>query len=89
MREISVNHLSLFIALLAHTVLDMRRELLASKGATEDDLTDDQLERQYHLQETIEHYENVIADLRGEYTAGLVDGINLPSYEELTKDLDL
>lgn len=89
MREISERHLSLFIALLVHKVKDMRREVVAFEGATEDDLTDEQLEQQCHLQETIEHYENVIVDLRDEYAAGLVDGINLPSYDELTKDLDL
>ncbi|HSX90963.1 MAG TPA: hypothetical protein VLG17_23550 [Pseudomonas sp.] len=89
MREISERQLSLFIALLAHNILAMRRELAAFDGATEDDLSDEQLNTMYHLQETIEQYENTVVDLRGEYQAGLVNGVNLPSYEELTKQLSL
>lgn len=89
MRTISERELSLFIALLAKQIVEIRRELAAFDETTEGDLSDEDLDRQYHLHETLEQYENLVIDLRDEYEAGLVDGINLPSYDDLTKHLEL
>jgi hypothetical protein len=88
MRNISERDLSVFISLLASKIAEMTRELRELEAAGQGNLNAEQLNDQYELQECIEQYDNILGGVREEYEAGLIDGINLPSYEELTKAIN-
>ena len=85
MRTIGERELALFISLLAGKTRDLKQELAALESLDEEQLSDDEMENQYQLQEIIEQYENILGELRDEYEAGLTEGVNLPSYDELTR----
>jgi len=88
MPNISEKDLAVFISLLSGKVAAMKRELRELEAIPEDNLSDEQVDDQYELQETIEQYNMILDDVRGEYEAALVDGINLPSFETLTRVID-
>jgi hypothetical protein len=83
--NISEKHLAVFISLLANKIASMKRELHELGATPEDNLCDGQIDEQYKLQETIEQYNMILDDVREEYEAALTDGINLPSFEVLTR----
>jgi hypothetical protein len=83
MRSISERHLAVLIPLLAAKIRDLRRELRATDGRV-NDLNEEQLDDRVQLQDMLDQYENILDDLRTEYEGGLAEGINLPTYEELT-----
>lgn len=87
MRSISEGDLSVFISLLCSKIVDMKKELSHLEPIEVNELTDEQMEDQYQLQEMIEQYQVILGGLRDEYEAGLTTGLNLPSYEELTEVL--
>ncbi len=84
MRSISERDLSVVIPLLSNEIRRMTEELhvLEANGG---ELSDEQVDECCELQECIEQYTNILDTLRQEYESGLTDGINLPSYEELTR----
>ncbi|MBD8531279.1 MULTISPECIES: hypothetical protein [unclassified Massilia] len=84
MRNISERELSIFISLLSGKIMSIKRELREMEALEDGDLSAEQIDDQVEMQESIDQYENMLDGLREEYEAGLVDGINLPSYEELT-----
>jgi len=84
MRNISERELSVFISLLSGKIAAMKRDLRELEAVGDSDLSDEQIDDQVETQESIDQYETMLDGLREEYEAGLVDGINLPSYEELT-----
>jgi len=88
MPNISEKDLAVFISLLSGKVAAMKRELRELEAIPEDNLSDEQVDDQYELQETIEQYNMILDDVREEYEAALVDGINLPSFETLTRVVD-
>lgn len=83
MRSISERHLAVVVPLLAAKIRDLRRELRATDGRA-DDLNEEELADRVQLQDMLDQYENILDDLRTEYEDGLAEGINLPTYEELT-----
>jgi hypothetical protein len=88
MPNISEKDLAVFISLLSGKIAAMKRELRELEAIPEDSLSDEQLDDQYELQETVEQYNIILDDVREEYEAALVDGINLPSFEALTRVVD-
>ena len=88
MPNISEKDLAVFISLLSGKVAAMKRELRELEAIPEDNLSDEQVDDQYELQETIEQYNMILDDVREEYEAALVNGINLPSFETLTRVVD-
>ena len=84
MRNISEKDLSVVIPLLANKVREMT-EALHQIEAIEGELSDENIDETYELQECIEQYASILDTLRQEYETGLTEGINLPSFEELTK----
>ena len=83
MRNISERDLSVVIPLLSNKIREMTEALQAIE-AYGGELSDEQVDECYELQECIEQYTNILDTLREEYENGLVEGINLPNYEELT-----
>jgi hypothetical protein len=84
MRSISERDLAVVIPLLFNKIREMTDALHAMK-ANSGELNDDQIKECYELQECIEQYTNILDTLRQEYESGLAEGINLPSYDELTR----
>lgn len=81
---ISEKDLAVFISLLSGKIAAMKWKLREPESILEDNVGDEQINDEYELQETIERYSRILDDVREEYEAGLVDGINLPSFEALT-----
>ncbi|HET7332595.1 hypothetical protein [Dyella sp.] len=79
MRSISERDLAVVIPLLALKIRDLEQELSAIETRT-----DAQVEDRMQIQEMLEQYDGILETLRDEYEQGLADGINLPSYDELT-----
>ncbi len=81
---ISEGNAAVFISLLHSKRKAMQSELvlLESKGA---ELSDDELQDSYELQDCIERYGLILDDLRGDYEAALASGVNLPSFAALTQ----
>lgn len=84
MRAISERDLAVVIPLLAAKIRDLTLELRASQ-ALDGDPTDDEVDDRMQIQETLDQYDSVLDSLRGEYEEGLVEGIRLPTFEELTR----
>ena len=80
MRSISERDLAVAIPLLALKIRDLEQELSAIKTRT-----DAELEDQMQIQEMLEQYDGILETLRAEYEEGLAEGINLPSYDDLTR----
>lgn len=80
MRSISERDLAVVIPLLALKIRDLEQELSAIKTRT-----DAELEDQMQIQEMLEQYDGILETLRAEYEEGLAEGINLPSYDDLTR----
>jgi hypothetical protein len=80
MRSISERDLAVVIPLLALKIRDLEQELSAIKTRT-----DAQVEDQMQIQEMLEQYDGILETLRAEYEEGLAEGINLPSYDDLTR----
>ncbi|MEJ2328218.1 MAG: hypothetical protein P8Y25_16065 [Chromatiaceae bacterium] len=79
---ISERDLSVFIALLSAKIHEMKAQLAAAEA---DEPTDEQTEGRVELQETLEQYGQILGTLREEYQTALRQGINLPSFETLTR----
>jgi predicted DNA-binding protein (UPF0278 family) len=79
---ISERDLSVFIALLSAKIHEMKAQLAAAEA---DEPTDEQTEERVELQETLEQYGQILGTLREEYQTALRQGINLPSFETLTR----
>ncbi|WLI88224.1 hypothetical protein Q4S45_15980 [Massilia sp. R2A-15] len=88
MPNISEKDLAVFISLLSSKIVEMKHELRDLQAIDADDASDEEIENQCEIQECIEQYDNILGGVREEYEAGLVDEINLPSYEALTKASD-
>ncbi|CAI8914758.1 hypothetical protein [Methylocaldum szegediense] len=84
MRSISEKDLAVIIPLLFNKIREMTEELRALEENS-GELSDDQINECYELQECIEQYTTILDTLRQEYENGLAEGINLPSYEELIR----
>jgi small-conductance mechanosensitive channel len=68
--------------LLALKIRDLELELSAIKART-----DAEAEDQMQIQEMLEQYDGILETLRAEYEGGLAEGINLPSYDDLTRQI--
>lgn len=84
MPVISERDLSVFISLLSVKIREMTAELRTASAASTEP-SDQQIDEQVALQETLEQYALIRDTLREEYEQGLKQGINLPSYEALTQ----
>lgn len=84
MRSISERDLAVVIPLLAAKIRDLTLELRASQ-ARDGEPTDEDIEDRVQLQEMLEQYDSILDSLRGEYEEGLAEGIQLPSFEALTR----
>ena len=82
MRSISERDLAVVIPLLALKIRDLELELSAIKART-----DAEAEDQMQIQEMLEQYDGILETLRAEYEGGLAEGINLPSYDDLTRQI--
>jgi hypothetical protein len=84
MRSISERDLAVVIPLLALKIRDLEKELRETErrpGAR----TDAEIEDRTQIQEMLEQYDGILETLRAEYEEGLAEGINLPSYDDLTR----
>lgn len=83
---ISINEgdAAVFISLLHASIKQMRGEL-AHLGAKSDNLNDEELQDSYELQECIEQYSTIMANLREDYEAAIANGVNLPDFATLTQ----
>jgi hypothetical protein len=84
MRSISERDLAVVIPLLALKIRDLEQELQDIEklpGAR----TDEEVEERMQIQEMLEQYDGILETLRVEYEQGLAEGINLPSYDDLTR----
>lgn len=82
MRSISENDLSIIIPLLARKISEIRRELDEGEGR-EDAMSDEAFDRQTDSADQLAAYERTMDRLREEYEAACLDGIVLPSLDEL------
>ena len=83
MRSISERDLSVVIPLLAKKIHEMTGELRAMDERDEE-LTEEQIEERCDLQESLAQYHDILDSLRVEYESALAEGINLPTYDQLT-----
>jgi hypothetical protein len=88
MRSISERDLAVVIPLVAAKIRDMTAEL-AGLDERLDELGDADTETRCDLQEMLESYHGTLDALREEYQGALAEGINLPSYEQLTRPFAL
>ena len=88
MRSISERDLAVVIPLLAAKIREIRLELLAGEGRA-DEISDEDIEERTENQEILAAYEITLENLREEYEAGLMEGIQLPSFELLTKAFEI
>ena len=84
MRAISERDLAVVIPLLAAKIRDLTLELRASQ-ARDGDRTDEEIDDRMQIQETLDQYDSVLDSLRSEYEEGLLEGIRLPTFEDLTR----
>lgn len=84
---ISERDVSVFISLLSMKICEMTAELGVAVAATGEPSAK-QIDEQVALQETLAQYEQIRDTMREEYEEGLKRGINLPSYESLTRPPD-
>ena len=87
MISISDGDAAVFISLLSTSIKQMRGELaqLEAKSGDLDDLDDEELQDSYELQECIEQYSQIIANLRQDYEVAIANGVNLPDFASLTQ----
>lgn len=86
MRSISERDLAVVIPLLALKIRDLEQELHqieARAGAR----TAAEIEDRMQIQEMLAQYDSILESLRDEYEQGLADGVNLPSYDDLTRSI--
>ncbi|HEX7687781.1 MAG TPA: hypothetical protein VF453_08745 [Burkholderiaceae bacterium] len=84
MRSISERDLAVVIPLLALKIRELEqelREIEARPGAR----TDAEVEDRQQIQDMLSQYDGILETLRDEYEQGLTEGINLPSYDDLTR----
>ena len=84
MRSISERDLAVVIPLLALKIRELEqelREIEARPGAG----TDAEVEDRQQIQDMLSQYDGILETLRDEYEQGLTEGINLPSYDDLTR----
>ena len=86
MRSISERDLAAVIPLLALKIRNLEQELADIK-ARPGSRTDAEIEDQMQIQEMLEQYDGILESLREEYEQGLAEGINLPSYDDLTRGI--
>lgn len=84
MRSIAERELCVVIPLLAGKIREMT-DALRVLDALRDRLADAEMEARADLQETLEAHCNTLDSLRAEYESAIAEGINLPSYEQLTR----
>lgn len=82
MPTISERDLSVFISLLSVKIRELTSELQAA-SAVVGEPTDQQIDEQIALQETLDQYVQMRETMREEYELGLQQGLDLPSYEML------
>lgn len=88
MRQISEKNLALFINLLANKLAQLQEEYENAEKNPEQ-LNDGEIEDLYQVQELIDQYTFILGNLQPEYEAGLAEGIVLPSFADLTRNLAL
>jgi hypothetical protein len=86
MRSISERDLAVVIPLLALKIRGLEQELSEFK-ARPGTRTDAEIEDRIQIQEMLEQYDGILESLRAEYEQGLAGGINLPSYDDLTRSI--
>jgi len=84
MISISDGDAAVFISLLSTSIKQMRGEL-AQLEAKSGDLDDEELQDSYELQECIEQYSQITANLRHDYEVAIANGVNLPDFASLTQ----
>jgi hypothetical protein len=84
MRSISERDLAVVIPLLALKIRDLEQEL-SEIEMRPDANSDVDAEDRMQIQEILEQYDSILETLRAEYEQGLAEGINLPSYDDLTR----
>ncbi|WP_293368947.1 hypothetical protein [Nevskia sp.] len=82
MRLISENDLSVIIPLLAKKISEIRQELDEGEGR-EDAMSDEEFDRQTDSADQLAAYERTMDRLQEEYEAARLDGVVLPSLDEL------
>lgn len=88
MRSISERDLSVIIPILAGKIQELTAELRALDDSIQD-LDDEKIDARCNLQEIIEQYFDILESLRTEYENALAEGINLPTYQQLTRKFEL
>lgn len=86
MRSISERDLAVVIPLLALKIRDLEQELqqIEARSGTR---TAAEIEDRMQIQEMLAQYDSILESLRDEYEQGLADGVNLPSYDDLTRSI--
>lgn len=84
MRSISERDLAVVIPLLALKIHELEQELRELEAGT-GHRTDAEIEDRMQIQEMLDQYDGILETLRDEYEQGLAEGINLPSYDDLTR----
>jgi hypothetical protein len=84
MRSISERDLAVVIPLLAIKIRDLGQELRGLETRP-GERTDAETKSLMQTHELLAQYESILDTLRAEYEEGLAEGINLPSYDDLTR----
>lgn len=83
---VSERYLSVFISLLASKIKELTQELSITE--TSINLLDEEaFDERTDLQDILNEYENMLGELKTTYEQALSNGINLPSYDDLTNHL--
>jgi hypothetical protein len=83
---VSERYLSVFISLLASKIKELTQELSITE--TSINLLDEEaFDERTDLQDILNEYENMLSELKTTYEQALSNGINLPSYDDLTNHL--
>ena len=83
MRSISERDLAVVIPLLAIKIRELEQELRELE-ASQAPRTDAEVGQRTQIQEMLAQYDGILETLRAEYEEAFAEGINLPSYDELT-----
>ena len=84
MRKISERNFAVLIALLASKIHEMDAALRDTENGV-DELSDEDMDEHIELQDIHAQYQDILDELRVEYEAGLAEGINLPTDDELVR----
>jgi hypothetical protein len=83
---VSERYLSVFISLLASKIKELTQELSITETLI-NLLDEEAFDERTDLQDILNEYENMLSELKTTYEQALSNGINLPSYDDLTNHL--